>query len=99
MEVNARPPVTSGIDWAEGHHDVALIDAEGRLVAKRRISDDIDGFTVLAEVLADTGDSLCEIPRSHLPLYMSYVDLKALSGGQHQVAKYTAVKHSVENMS
>ncbi len=27
-----------GIDWAEDHHDVALVDAEGALVAKRRPS-------------------------------------------------------------
>jgi hypothetical protein len=32
-----------------------LVDAKGRLVAKRRISDAIDGFAVLVEVLADAG--------------------------------------------
>ena len=42
-----QPAVTCGIDWAEQHHDVALVDANGRLVAKRRISDDVEGFTVL----------------------------------------------------
>jgi hypothetical protein len=34
-------------DWAEGHHDVALLDAEGNLVAKRRIMDNAHGFTEL----------------------------------------------------
>jgi hypothetical protein len=29
-----------GIDWAETHHDVAVVDAEGRLLARRRIRDD-----------------------------------------------------------
>jgi hypothetical protein len=24
-----------GIDWAENHHDVAVVDAQGSLVAKR----------------------------------------------------------------
>ena len=32
-----------GIDWAEGHHDVAIIDSDGKLVAKRRIGDDLAG--------------------------------------------------------
>jgi hypothetical protein len=29
--------VTCGIDWAQDHHDVALVDADGRLVARGRI--------------------------------------------------------------
>lgn len=29
-----------GIDWAEAHHDVAIIDSDGQLVAKKRITDD-----------------------------------------------------------
>jgi transposase len=49
--------VFCGIDWAEKHHDVALVDDAGRLVDKRRISDDIDGFVGLIETLADAGDS------------------------------------------
>ncbi|MDT5242692.1 MAG: hypothetical protein QOD36_68, partial [Mycobacterium sp.] len=55
--MNAHPPVTCGIDWAERHHDVALVDAEGQLVAKRRISDDVAGFAMLSELLAEAGDS------------------------------------------
>lgn len=46
-----------GIDWAEGHHDVAIIDRDGKLVVKKRISDDPTGFGVLTELLADSGDS------------------------------------------
>jgi predicted NBD/HSP70 family sugar kinase len=42
-----------GIDWAEGHHDVAIIDGDGKLVAKKRISDDPAGFTALTGMLAD----------------------------------------------
>jgi hypothetical protein len=38
--------ITCGIDWAENHHDVALVDEEGKLVAKRRIRDDADGTGV-----------------------------------------------------
>ncbi|MFG1761686.1 IS110 family RNA-guided transposase, partial [Micromonospora echinofusca] len=46
-----------GIDWAERHHDIALVDAEGRLVTKRRIPDSADGFAELMRVLTEAGDS------------------------------------------
>jgi hypothetical protein len=36
--------ITCGIDRAENHHDVALVDGAGQLVAKRRISDDVEGY-------------------------------------------------------
>jgi transposase len=52
--------LTCGIDWAESHHDVALLDAEGKLLAKRRISDDAAGFTALLELFAEYEDSLAE---------------------------------------
>jgi hypothetical protein len=35
--------VYCGIDWAEGHHDIALVDDEGKLVAKRRINESLEG--------------------------------------------------------
>lgn len=43
-----------GIDWSESHHDVAVIDASGGLVARSRISDDVAGFTALSVLLAET---------------------------------------------
>ena len=49
--------VFCGIDWAEDHHDVALVTAEGKLVTKRRISDDAAGFAALVQVFSDAGDS------------------------------------------
>lgn len=49
--------VYCGIDWAEAHHDVAIVDADGQLIAKRRISDDTAGFTQLLQLLAEAGDS------------------------------------------
>jgi transposase len=48
--------VFCGIDWAEDHHDVALIDADGKQLAKRRIGDHAAGFAVLLELLAEAGD-------------------------------------------
>ena len=46
-----------GIDWAEGHHDVAIVGNDGKLVAKKRIGDDPAGFTALTGMLAEAGDS------------------------------------------
>jgi hypothetical protein len=50
--------ITCGIDWAESHHDVALVDEAGQLVAKRRISDDAEGYRHLLELLAAAGDNV-----------------------------------------
>jgi hypothetical protein len=49
--------VTCGIDWASDHHDVALVDADGKLLAKARIGDDADGLTLLLDLLAEHGDA------------------------------------------
>lgn len=32
--------VFCGIDWSERHHDVAIVDRDGQVVAKQRVSDD-----------------------------------------------------------
>jgi transposase len=45
-----------GIDWAESHHDVAIIDSTGQLVTKKRIPDDPTGFAELIEMLTAAGD-------------------------------------------
>ena len=45
-----------GIDWAEAHHDIAIVDPEGRLVGRQQISDDAAGFAELVELLATHGD-------------------------------------------
>jgi transposase len=52
--------VYCGIDWAEGHHDIALVDSGGRLVAKRRISESVAGFAELAAMFAAAGDSAAD---------------------------------------
>jgi transposase len=49
--------VYCGIDWAEKHHDIALVDADGQLVAKRRIKETVEGFAELAAMLAEAGDN------------------------------------------
>jgi transposase len=45
-----------GIDWAEAHHDLALVDETGVVLAKRRMSDDLAGFNELLSLLAEHGD-------------------------------------------
>ncbi|HET6734084.1 MAG TPA: IS110 family transposase, partial [Mycobacterium sp.] len=45
-----------GIDWAEAQHDVALVDSDGQLVAKKRIVDGPTGFAELIELLTAAGD-------------------------------------------
>ena len=45
--------VTCGIDWSEKHHDVALVDAGGTLVARRRVTDDVTGWKALLELFAE----------------------------------------------
>src|SRR5213080_4883400 len=49
--------VFCGIDWAEDHHDIALVDRGGTLLARRRISDDAAGLTQLMDLLARHGDT------------------------------------------
>ncbi|MGI8722947.1 MAG: IS110 family transposase, partial [Geodermatophilaceae bacterium] len=49
--------VFCGIDWAEGHHDIALVDGDGSLVAKRRIEESVEGVAELTAMLAVAGDS------------------------------------------
>ncbi|MFD8839749.1 IS110 family RNA-guided transposase [Streptomyces griseofuscus] len=46
-----------GVDWAESHHDVALVNDAGDLLAKRRILDNAEGYRVLMDLLVEYGDS------------------------------------------
>ena len=54
--------ITCGIDWAEGHHDVALLDGHGALLAKKRIGTGFRGFTELLAVIADLGGVPGDVP-------------------------------------
>ncbi|MFI5825613.1 IS110 family transposase [Streptomyces rishiriensis] len=58
MEIVGLPtPVFCGVDWAEDHHDIALVEAGGKQLAKVRISDDATGFAQLTALLTEHGDS------------------------------------------
>jgi transposase len=49
--------VYCGIGWAEDHHDISLVDQDGQLLARRRISDDAAGLAGLLALLAEHGDT------------------------------------------
>jgi transposase len=54
--------VFCGIDWAERHHDVALVDETGRVLVTTRFSDDLAGFTRLSGLLAEhTGEQFTPV--------------------------------------
>src|SRR5829696_6808855 len=43
--------VFCGIDWSELHHDIAVVDLAGRVLAQPRVGDDLAGFMTLTAVL------------------------------------------------
>ncbi|TCN53525.1 transposase IS116/IS110/IS902 family protein [Rhodococcus sp. SMB37] len=47
--------ITCGIDWAEAHHDVALADDTGQIVARERINTSARGFNELLALIAENG--------------------------------------------
>jgi len=55
-------PITCGVDWAEDHHDVVVMDENGKVLQGRRINADVSGFTELLELIAIHGGSSGETP-------------------------------------
>ncbi len=47
--------ITVGIDWAEGHHDVAVHDGAGKTLRLERIGTSPTGFGRLLELIAECG--------------------------------------------
>jgi transposase len=50
-------PLYCGIDWATDHHDVAVVDDIGQIVARGRVGNDAAGFAQLLTLLAEAGDT------------------------------------------
>ena len=42
-----------GVDWAESHHDVCLLDEQGKVLGKRRIPEGLEGVRRLHELIAE----------------------------------------------
>lgn len=53
--------ITCGIDWAEGHHDVAVLDAGGAVLARARIDTGAAGFARLMALLAEHVDDIGQL--------------------------------------
>jgi transposase len=84
-----------GIDWAEDHHDIALVDRDGGLLARARISDDPAGLARLLELLAAHGDSVedpvpvaIETPRGLLVACLRATGRKVYPVNPMAVARY-----------
>ncbi len=54
--------LTCGIDWAEAHHDVALVDMDGAVVTRSRIDTGAGGFNELLALVAEHGGSAEDTP-------------------------------------
>jgi transposase len=50
-----------GLDWAEDHHDVAVMDEGGQVVTARRVVEGLAGLTALHELLAAHGEDPAEV--------------------------------------
>ena len=40
-----------GVDWAEAHHDVCVLNEAGEILARKRIPDSLSGIRALHELL------------------------------------------------
>jgi len=62
------PAAGCGVDWAETHHDVAVVDEHGAVIVAERIGNDAAGLARLLEILAehdpDEGDLAVAIETS-----------------------------------
>lgn len=54
--------ITCGIDWAERHHDVAVVDSDGSLLFKKRIGTGVAGFTDLLAAIAEHSEDPADVP-------------------------------------
>lgn len=54
--------LTVGIDWAEIHHDIALMNTEGSVIAKARIDTGATGFIELLALIAENGGTAADTP-------------------------------------
>ena len=50
-----------GIDWSEAHHDACVLDEQGTVLAKGRVSDDVSGVGRLHAMLADHAEDPAEV--------------------------------------
>jgi len=69
-----------GVDWAEGHHDLCLMDEQGKVLGRRRVPDGLAGVVEIHELVSEHGDQVCvgiEVDHGLL--------VQALVGAEYQV--------------
>ena len=54
--------ITCGVDWAEDHHDVVVMDDLGKVLEGRRIDAGVGGYADLLALIADHGGSAADTP-------------------------------------
>lgn len=54
--------ITCGIDWAEAHHDVAVLGDSGKVLERRRIDTGVPGFGQLMAMLQEHAEDPTEVP-------------------------------------
>jgi hypothetical protein len=42
-----------GLDWAEAHHDLCVVDEEGQVLGRARVSEGVDGLGRIHALVAD----------------------------------------------
>ena len=50
-----------GIDWSEAHHDACIVDSEGRVLARGRVPDGVEGVAKLHEMVAELAEDPSEV--------------------------------------
>ena len=50
-----------GIDWAEAHHDICVVDEEGHVLAKRRVPDGLEGVGKLHALVAEHAEDPAQV--------------------------------------
>lgn len=54
--------ITCGVDWAEDHHDVVVMDDLGMALEGRRIDAGVEGYADLLALIAEHGGSAADTP-------------------------------------
>jgi transposase len=53
--------IFAGIDWAEAHHDVCVLDQDGRVLGKGRVPDNIEGVGRLHAMVGEHAEDRSEV--------------------------------------